>query len=97
VDLGGLWAEPLAWLAAGLVILLVDLFLGMVLLPFAVAAGLLAVGALVDRLGWLGGFALLPSWQAAAIAYGVLVVVGYVVVRGTVGRGAGSRPDVNEY
>jgi hypothetical protein len=92
-----LWAEPMAWLAVGLGILVVDLFLGMVLLPFAVAAGLLAVATLVDRQGWFGGFALLPTWQTAAIAYGVLVVVGYAVVRWTVGRGTGARPDVNEY
>lgn len=97
MGLATLWAEPLAWLAAGLVIVLVDLFLGMVLLPFAVAAGLLAVGTLVDRLGWFGGFALVPSWQAAAISYGVLVVVGYAVVRWGVGRGAGARRDINEY
>ena len=97
MELAGLWAEPLAWLAAGLVILVIDLFLGLVLLPFAVAAGLLALAAFVDRLGWFGGFALVASWQVAAITYGVLVVVGYVVVRWMVGRGSGARRDINEY
>ena len=92
-----LWAQPLAWLAAGLAIVLVDVFLGMVLLPFAVAAGLLAVAAFVDQQGWLANLTLLPSWQAAAIAYGVLVGVGYLVVRFAAGRGAGGRRDVNDY
>lgn len=93
----GLWAEPLAWLATGLAILVVDLFLGLVLLPFAVAAGLLALAAFVDRLGWLGALTLVPSWQAAAITYGVLVLVGYAVVRWAVGRGSGAKRDINEY
>ena len=92
-----LWAQPLAWLAAGLAVVLVDVFLGMVLLPFAVAAGLLAAATFVDRQGWFGGFAIVPSWQVAAIVYGVLVVVGYAVVRWGAGRGAGARRDVNDY
>lgn len=97
MDLSALWAQPLAWLAAGLAILVVDLFLGLVLLPFAVAAGLLALATLLDRLGWFGAWTLVPSWQAAAITYGVLVVVGYAVVRWAVGRGSGARRDINEY
>jgi membrane protein implicated in regulation of membrane protease activity len=97
VDLATLWAQPLAWLAAGLAIVLVDVFLGMVLLPFAVAAALLAGATFVDRQGWLASLTLVPSWQAAAVAYGVLVVVGYVVVRVGAGRGAGGRRDVNDY
>ena len=92
-----LWAQPLAWLAAGLAIVLVDVFLGMVLLPFAVAAGLLAAATFVDQQGWLGGLVLVPSWRVAAIAYGVLVVVGYALVRFAVGRGSGARRDVNDY
>lgn len=97
MDLATLWAQPLAWLAAGLIVVLVDVFLGMVLLPVAVAAGLLAAATFVDRQGWFGAFLLVPSWQAAAITYGVLVVVGYAVVRWAVGRGSGARKDVNEY
>ncbi len=92
-----LWAQPLAWLAAGLAIVLVDVFLGLVLLPFGVAAGLLAVATFVDRQGWFESLVLVPTWQAAAIAYGVLVVVGYVVVRVGAGRGVGGRRDVNDY
>jgi membrane protein implicated in regulation of membrane protease activity len=92
-----LWAQPLAWVVAGLAIVLIDVFLGMVLLPFAVAAGLVAVATFVDRQGWLASLVLVPSWQVAAIAYGVLVVVGYVVVRVGAGRGAGGRRDVNDY
>ncbi len=97
MDLAALWEQPLAWLAAGLAILVVDLFLGLVLLPFAVAAGLLALATFVDRLGWFGGTALVPSWQASAIVYGVLVIVGYAVVRWAVGRGSGARRDINDY
>lgn len=92
-----LWTQPLAWLAAGLAIVLIDVFLGMVLLPFAVAAGLLAAATFVDQRAWFGGLTLVPSWQAAAIAYGVLVLVGYAVVRWGAGRGAGARRDVNDY
>ena len=92
-----LWAQPLAWLAAGLAIVLVDVFLGLVLLPFGVAAGLLAVATFVDRQGWFESLVLVPTWQVAAIAPGVLVVVGYVVGRAGAGRGVGGRRDVNDY
>lgn len=97
MDLANLWAQPLAWLAAGLLVVLVDVFLGMVLLPFAVAAVLVAAATFVDAQAWLGGVRLLPTWQAATIAYGVLVVLGYVVVRWGAGRGVGARKDVNDY
>lgn len=82
------WSDPVVWTVAALALVLVDVFLGFVLLPFAAGFALLAALALV------GG---VPSWQVAAFVYAASVVAGYLALRWALKRGEAGRKDVNDY
>jgi membrane protein implicated in regulation of membrane protease activity len=82
------WSDPVVWTVAALALVLVDVFLGFVLLPFAAGFALLALASLAG---------VVVTWQHAAFGYAVAVVAGYLLLRWVLARGAGRRKDVNDY
>jgi membrane protein implicated in regulation of membrane protease activity len=90
--------SPVTWVVVALTIGLLDVFvLGFVLLPFSLAAGLIAVLGFVDQLAVLGAFRFFNAWTDLALAYGVLVVLAYLLLRNAVRRWNRGRKDVNDY
>jgi membrane protein implicated in regulation of membrane protease activity len=98
VNLEGLLLSPLTWVGVGLLLLLIDIFLlNMVLVPFSIASGIVAVLAFSDQSGVLGGFTFFDSWRDVALAYSLLVVAGYLLLRRAIGRWSRGSRDINEY
>lgn len=94
----GVVLAPITWVVIALVMVLIDLFLlGLVLLPFAIAAGLIAVLAFVDGTSWLPTITFFSSWTDVALAYGVLSVAGFFVLKGSLRRWSRGHRDVNDY
>ena len=90
--------SPLTWVAVGLLVLLIDIFLlNMVLVPFSIASGIVAVLAFVDQNGVLGDFTFFDSWRDVALAYSLLVLAGYLLLRRAIGRWSRGSRDINEY
>lgn len=95
MNVDALLLSPLTWLVVALAVLLIDVFLAFVLLPFSVAALFLVAFTFVDARGWFG-IDLLQGWRDAALAYGIAALVGVVVLRRVIRRGERTR-DINDY
>lgn len=98
MSLEALLLSPLTWVAVGLLILLVDIFLlAMVLVPFSIGAGIVAALAFSDQFGLLRDFTFFDSWRDVALAYGLLVLAGYLLLHRSIRRWSRGSHDINEY
>ena len=98
MNLEPLLLSPLTWVVVGLLVLLIDIFLlNFVLVPFSIGAGIVAMLAFSDASALLGSFTFFSSWRDVALAYGVLVVVGYLLLRRSIQRWNRGKRDINEY
>jgi Cu/Ag efflux pump CusA len=96
VTIDALLLSPLTWLVAALAILLIDVFLAFVLLPFSLAALLLVALTFADQRGAFG-VTLLHDWQDVALAYGIAALLGVIALRRLLRRGQRGSRDINDY
>ena len=91
-----LLSNPYFWLCAGIALLIVDIFIGFVLLYFSLPsiflAGLLFLGRLLPDIG-----VLMDEWTEALAIYAGLVVVFILVMRLFAKFSSKEGPDINEY
>ena len=89
--------QPYVWIILGLSIVIIDIFLGFVLLPFGISS--LVIGALIfcdQRMVW-GEFVLFETWRDILLYFALLSLVSLGVIRLLVKMSNKGNCDINEY
>ena len=91
-DIGGF-----VWIILGLGIIIIDIFLGFILLPFAISSLLIAILIFSDQNLFLGDFVFFETWRDIFLYYAVLLLVSLGVLRLFAKQGKKGKVDINDY
>lgn len=95
----GLLLDVNFWLILGLVLIIADIFLGFnfFVLPFGVAALLVATMVYLQESGRLGDLQLFSNWEGVVYWFAGLSVVSVGLLKLFFQKKADDRQDINEY
>jgi membrane protein implicated in regulation of membrane protease activity len=86
------------WLILGLILIIIDIFLGsFFLLPIGVSAFIIAGLIYAQGQLWLGDVIFLETWKDVLIWFSVLSVLSIGVVKYVFQKKAGKKQDINNY
>ena len=89
--------QPYVWIILGLLIIIIDIFLGFILLPFGISALLIAILIFVDRSSFLGDFIFFENWRDIIIYYAVLLLITLGAIKIFFQKGKSKTKDINDY
>ncbi|MDP7101195.1 MAG: hypothetical protein QF503_08595 [Rhodospirillales bacterium] len=89
--------QPYVWIILGLVIIIADIFLGFILLPFGIAALLIAILIFTDRSMILVDFIFFETWRDILLYYALLSLIALGAIRLFVKKGKKGKADINDY
>lgn len=89
--------QPYVWIIFGLTILIVDIFLGFILLPFSISA--LIIGGVIysDQNLVFGDFIVFETWRQIILSYAVLSLVSVGLLRFFLHSRKRDKFDINKY
>ena len=89
-------ADPLLWVVIGLVLIILEVFLGnMVLLPIGVAAFITALAIFANQGGWITETPVLGQWEFVVGLFAVASIISTSLIRFVFQRD--DEPDINDY
>ncbi len=89
--------QPHIWLILGLILLIADIFLGFVLLPFSISAFIIAALIYADKNLVFVDFIFFESWRDILIYYSVLIVISLIALRYILQSRKKDKSDINKY
>ena len=89
--------QPHIWLILGLILLIADIFLGFVLLPFSISALIIAALIYSDKNLVFVDFIFFESWRDILIYYSVLIVLSLITLRYILQLRKKDKSDINKY
>ena len=89
--------EPYTWLILGLLVIIIDIFLGFVLLPFGIAALVIAGLIFSDQNMIFGDFIFFETWRDVLIYYAVLSLCSVGMIKLIFQKSKKGKSDINQY
>lgn len=81
----------------GLVVIIIDIFLGFILLPFGISALLIAILIFSDQNLILGDFVFFETWRDILLYYSLLTFMALGALRVFVRKRKKGKADINDY
>ena len=89
--------QPYVWIILGLSIIIIDIFLGFILLPFGISALLIAILILTDQNSIFRDFVFFETWRDILLYYALLSLIALGALRLFAKKGKKGKTDINEY
>ncbi len=89
--------QPYFWIILGLAIVIVDIFLGFILLPFGVSAFFIAILIFCDRYLIFSDFVFFETWRDILLYYAALSLIALGALRLFFNKKQTKKGDINEY
>ena len=89
--------QPHAWLILGLTILILDIFLGFVLLPFAISAIIISALIYSDQNLIFFDFIFFENWKDIFLCYAALIILTLILLRFFLQFRKRDKFDINKY
>ena len=89
--------QPYFWIILGLIIIIIDIFLGFILLPFGISALLIAVLIFTDRKSILGDFFFFETWRDICLYYALLSLIALGALKLFFKKSKKGKADINDY
>ena len=89
--------QPYVWIILGLGIIIIDIFLGFILLPFGISALLIAILIFSDQNSILGDFVFFETWRDILLYYALLSLIALGALRLFAKKGKKEKADINDY
>ncbi len=89
--------QPYVWVILGLSILIIDIFLGFILLPFGISSLIISGLMYSDKYMLFGDFIFFETWQDILVYFAVLSLCSVGIVRFVFQKNNSDKPDINQY
>lgn len=89
--------EPYTWIILALIVLVIDIFLGFVLLPFGISALGIAFLVFSDKNSLFGDFHFFQTWENIISYYAILTIVTMVIIKFVFRKSSNVNSDINHY
>jgi len=89
--------QPYLWLILGLVIIIIDIFLGFILLPFGISSFLIAILLFCDRHLIFSDFVFFETWRDILLYYALLSLIALAGLRLFFNKNKSINADINDY
>ena len=89
--------QPYAWLILGISIIIIDVFLGFVLLPFGISSLMVSGLMFSDKFILFEDFIFFDTWQDILLCYALLSLVSVGILKVLLQNKIFSKTDINKY
>ena len=89
--------QPYVWLILGLVIIIIDIFLGFILLPFGISSFLIAILLFCDRHLIFSDFVFFETWRDILLYYALLSLIALGGLRLFFNKNKRNNADITDY